>query len=121
MSQRRTEVVKAEKRVSLPQYRLDVEHLRLWRGNQQVQLRAKPFALLHYLIQHQRRLITKEELRRALWTDMHVSPALLKGYISELRAVLQDNPESPHFIETIGRQGYQWIGAITEVKASRAE
>lgn len=79
-------------------------------------MRPKTSAVLQYLIRNSDRVITKQELRHAIWPDTHVSPALLKTYIRELRSLLRDDPDRPAFIKTIGRQGYEWIGDIREIK-----
>src|SRR5262249_13887731 len=40
-------------------FRLDPDDERLWRGQQEVPLRRKPFAILRYLAEHPQRLVTR--------------------------------------------------------------
>ncbi|HEV8718818.1 MAG TPA: winged helix-turn-helix domain-containing protein, partial [Candidatus Binatia bacterium] len=94
-------------------FRLDLEAEQLWRGAARVPLRPKPFALLRYLVEQAGRLVSKAELRQALWPEAYVSEGLLKGYIRDLRAVLGDDPEAPQFIETVARRGYRFIASLT--------
>ncbi len=106
--------------LSFAQFQLDPSNARLWRNGQLVPLRPKPFALLCYLAGNAARLITKEELTKALWPGEYIGDSSLKGYIRALREVLGDNAETPLFIETVNRRGYRFRAAversITEVE-----
>jgi hypothetical protein len=55
---------------------LDVTHGRLWRGDQDLGLRPRSLAVLHYLVAHAGRLVTKAELRRQVWAGTHVTELL---------------------------------------------
>ena len=48
-------------------FRLDPQHACLWREAEAVVLTPKAFAVLHYLVQHPDRLVTKDELLDAVW------------------------------------------------------
>ena len=86
-------------------FRLDAAGQQLWRGATAVPLRPKLFAALRYLVEHPGRLITREELLRAVWSRTHVDETLLRGTMRDLRAALEDDAEAPRFIETIPHQG----------------
>jgi DNA-binding winged helix-turn-helix (wHTH) protein len=96
-----------------PPFRLDLANQQLWRGTQLVRLRPKAFAVLHYLVTHAHRLVTQEELRRAVWTDTVISEGLLRAYMRELRAVLEDEAQAPRFLETVHGQGYRFVAPVT--------
>ena len=49
-----------------PPFRLALEHEQLWRGPDQVPLRPKTFAVLHYLVTHAPRLVTQTKLLHAV-------------------------------------------------------
>ena len=91
----------SETLIHFPPFRLDVLNEQLWRDKEVLPLRPKPFAVLAYLATHAGRLVTAEELRKAVWPQTYVSEGLLRGYIREVRIVLGDDPETPRFIETI--------------------
>ena len=93
-------------------FRLDPVNERLWRGTELLSVRPKPFAILRYLAVHPGRLVTKEELNKAIWPDTVVGETSLKGYIRDLREVLGDNPEAPRFIETVARRGYRFLRQV---------
>jgi DNA-binding response OmpR family regulator len=56
--------------LSFDVYRLDVHNECVWRGKQVLRLTTKAFAVLHYLMAHAGRLVTKEELFQAVWPDI---------------------------------------------------
>jgi DNA-binding winged helix-turn-helix (wHTH) protein len=92
---------------------LDTANERLWRGTHELSLRPKTFAVLRYLVEHPGRLINREELLKAVWAPTHVSEAMPKLYIREIRQALGDDPHKPQFIETIPRRGWRFIAPIT--------
>jgi predicted ATPase len=95
--------------LSFDVFRLDLVNERLWRGTEMLSVRPKPFAVLRYLALHAGRLVTKEELTKAIWPHTVVGETSLKGYIGDLREILGDDPEAPRFIETVTRRGYRFL------------
>jgi TolB-like protein/DNA-binding winged helix-turn-helix (wHTH) protein/Tfp pilus assembly protein PilF len=78
-------------------------------------LAGQPFQVLQVLLERPQEIVMREELRERLWpgnTFVDYELALRKA-VNRLREVLGDSAESPHFIETIPRRGYRFIGAIT--------
>jgi len=73
------------------------------------QLRHKVANLLTYLIKHNNRIISKEELLAELWQHGDYRENSLTQSIRELRAALGDNAKSPSYIKTFSQRGYQWI------------
>jgi DNA-binding winged helix-turn-helix (wHTH) protein/predicted ATPase len=105
--------VSSDTLIVFPPFRLDVRNEQLWRDNELLTVRPKPFAVLAYLATHPGRLVTAAELRKAVWPNTYVGEGLLRGYIREVRLVLGDDPEHPRFIETIPRRGYRFLPAVT--------
>ncbi|MGH9882110.1 MAG: winged helix-turn-helix domain-containing protein, partial [Pyrinomonadaceae bacterium] len=100
---------------SFQPFRLDEVNQCLWRGDTRVPLTPKPFAVLRYLVEHAGRLVTHDELLTAIWPNTYVQPEVLRRYILEIRRVLGDQAEEPHFVETLPKRGYQFIAQITSV------
>jgi class 3 adenylate cyclase/DNA-binding winged helix-turn-helix (wHTH) protein len=94
-------------------FHLDVVNACLWRGKRRVSLTPKDFAVLHYLAVHPQQLVTHEELLKAVWSDVKVSPGVLKVCLRRIRQALGDSPTKPHFIETKHRQGYRFIAPLS--------
>jgi DNA-binding winged helix-turn-helix (wHTH) protein len=99
--------------LEFPPFRLDLLNQELWQGAKRVPLRPKPFAVLAYLAARAGRLVPRAELVKAVWPDTHVSAAVLRGYIRDLRLSLGDDPEAPRFIETVAHRGYRFIASVS--------
>jgi len=93
--------------VVFPPFRLDREQERLWKGDTQVVLRRKPFAILRYLVAHPNKLVTHEELLAQVWRGAVVSDSAVRSHVSELRQVLGEG-----VIETVIGRGYRFIAEL---------
>ncbi|MGH8574072.1 MAG: AAA family ATPase, partial [Gammaproteobacteria bacterium] len=80
-------------------------------------MRPKAFRLLRYLAEHPERLLTQQELLKAIWQHGYVSEGLLRGYIRKLRSALGDDAKNPRFIETAGGRGYRFIAAVASTSS----
>ena len=98
--------------ISFPPFRLDLVNEQLWRGTQLLVVRPKTFAVLHYLVEHPGRLVTREELCQAVWPKTVGSERAPKQCIRELRQLLGEATARPRFIETIARRGWRFIGTV---------
>src|SRR5215468_5452633 len=99
-------------------FRLDTVNCCLWRSNERLPLTPKAFDVLCYLVDHRARLVTQDEILRAVWPDTHVNPEVVKKAILELRKILGDRPDKPAFIETLRKRGYQFIAPVTDSQAA---
>ena len=100
--------------IEFGEYRLDPQAGQLWRGKHTVELQARPFAVLQYLVQRPGAVITKEELLQGVWTDTYVTRTALKVCIRAIREALGDSVQQPRYVETVGREGYRFIGLQEE-------
>jgi predicted ATPase/DNA-binding winged helix-turn-helix (wHTH) protein len=94
-------------------FRLDPDQACLWHGAQAVPLTPKAFRVLHHLVTHPHRLITKAELFDAVWPATAVSEAALRVCIGELRHALGDAARAPRYIATVARRGYRFLAPVT--------
>ena len=99
--------------ISFNSFQLDLVNAQLRQGAQPISITPKSFAVLHYLLQHPGRLVTKEDLLAAVWPKSYVGDAVLKVCIREIRKALGDDIRTPRFIETAHRRGYRFIGKVT--------
>src|SRR5215475_8300341 len=90
-------------------FHLDSTQGHLWRGEQSIALRPQSLALLRYLVAHPGRLVTKAEVRQHVWAGTHVSDAVLRVSVHEIRQALGDVAAAPRYLETVGRQGYRFL------------
>jgi Tol biopolymer transport system component/DNA-binding winged helix-turn-helix (wHTH) protein len=98
-------------------YEVDTRKAQLWRSGTPVKLREQSFLILVYLLEHAGEIVTREELRRVLWpSDTFVDfDHSLNMAVMQLRHALGDATDAPHFIETIPKRGYRFIGPVTAV------
>jgi len=92
-------------------FRLEVGEQRLWRGNEELKLRRKPFAILRFLTENPLHLVTQEEVVEAVWGKIAMSESLLRTHMSEVRRVLGEGA-----IETVVGRGYRFL---LEVEAEK--
>ncbi|MCZ6774320.1 MAG: DUF2791 family P-loop domain-containing protein, partial [Proteobacteria bacterium] len=92
------------------EFRLDPVQQQLRRGEDTIELQPRPFAVLQYLAEHSGQIVTKEELLQEVWEGTYVTKAALKVCIRSIREALREDAASPHYIETIGREGYRFRG-----------
>lgn len=82
----------------------------LTRGGSIVHLAPKELAALRLLIERAGLLVSTEELKRAVWGEVHVSADSLPRCISSLRAQLE--PEN--CIQTVYKRGYRLSAAVEQ-------
>ena len=99
-----------EHQIAFGPFRLEVTQGRLWRGDQVIPLRPRSLAMLRYLVAHPGRLVTKAEVQQHFWAGTHVSDSVLRASVKEMRAALGDSAVAPRYVETVGRQGYRFLG-----------
>jgi len=99
------------------QFVLDPGRRTLSRADSPVSLTPKAFDVLLFLTQNPNRLVTKEELLRAVWGDTFVEEGNLAQYVWHLRKALGDTSENPRLIVTIARKGYQFTMDVTAADA----
>ena len=101
--------------VCFAEFELDEANARLLRKASAIALAPTPFALLCALVRRPGALLTKHALLDEVWGHRFVSDSVLKGTISDLRTVLDDDPREPRFIETVPRRGYRFIATSMSV------
>lgn len=99
-------------RLAFGEFLLDRANALLWRGQERVPLRPKPFGVLCHLVERAGDLVTKDELLNAVWSNLHVTESSLTVSMNALRLALGDDPKSPRFVETAPRRGYRFIAPV---------
>jgi DNA-binding response OmpR family regulator len=84
------------------------------RGGQSIDLTAKEFSLLEYMLRHPNQLITREMAEEHLWSyENIVASNVVDVYIRRLRRKI-DDPYEPKLLETLRGAGYR----IRELQAN---
>ena len=99
-------------------YTLDIARNSLRAADREVPLRRKSFELLRYLVENPDRLVTKEELLKAIWPNVIVTDEVLTQCVSEVRQATGDSKHT--IIVTVPRRGYRFAASVLCVATSAA-
>lgn len=88
------------------------------RGTSEIKLRPKSFQVMQYLIEHHGRLVTREELMRAVWEDVAVTDESLTKCIADIRKALVDH--SQEIIRTVTRRGFLFQAEVRRIEPPQA-
>ncbi len=88
-------------------FQLDAPRRELRLRGREVPLQPRVFDVLLYLISHRERVVSKEELLGAVWTDSIVSDGSLKRAVSLARSALRQG-DMADAIRSYPRQGYRF-------------
>jgi DNA-binding winged helix-turn-helix (wHTH) protein len=100
-------------------FQLDGRVPELKKHGRTVRIPQQPIQILSVLIAAAGKVVTREQLRAAVWSpDTHVDfDRGINKAINRLRQVLGDRLDRPRFIETVPRRGYRFLAAVTPVLA----
>src|SRR5215470_18716118 len=93
---------------------LDIQCCVLCRAGQPVSLRPKAFQVLHYLLLHRDRVVTKQELAEHIWSDQFISDAVLESTVRAVRRALGDDSHTQGYIQTLRGYGYRFVATVEE-------
>jgi TolB-like protein/DNA-binding winged helix-turn-helix (wHTH) protein/Tfp pilus assembly protein PilF len=95
-------------------FKADLASGTLTRQGDRVKLQDQPFRVLTLLLERANEIVTREELRQALWSeDTYVEfEGSLNAALKRVRHALRDSPDNPVFIETVPRRGYRFIAPV---------
>jgi DNA-binding winged helix-turn-helix (wHTH) protein len=98
-------------------FELDPKAGELRKKGMKIRLQGQPVDILVMLLQRPGETVTREELQENLWpADTFVDfEQGLNNAMKRLRAALDDDAESPHFIETLPRRGVSTENPIQQL------
>ena len=87
----------------------------LRRSGIRVRLQEQPFRVLAMLLARPAELVTRDELKQALWSDAEFGDfdQGLNVAVKKIRVALGDSADNPRFIETLAKRGYRFIAPVT--------
>ncbi len=103
-----------KKQIVFEPFCLDLFDERLFRGDEEIRLHPKAFAVLQCLTGNSGGLVTKQNLLETVWPGLHVTDAVLTESIRELRKALGDDAKNPKFIETVHGRGYRFFPTVVD-------
>ena len=83
--------------------------LRLYKNGEEIVLTGKENALMKLFLDNVNRIFSKDMLYDMVWGDAIVDENAIMVYINRLRQKIEDEPSTPHFIQTVRGVGYRFV------------
>jgi DNA-binding winged helix-turn-helix (wHTH) protein/pimeloyl-ACP methyl ester carboxylesterase len=99
---------------------LDSERRELRSGSALIPIEPQVFDILDFLIRNRDRVVSKDDLLTAIWGGRLVSDSAIAARINAARRALGDSGEQQHWIRTIARKGFRFVGDVSEDVGSRS-
>ena len=94
-------------------FEFDSDSGELRKGGRAVGLERQPAKGLALLLSRAGDIVSREELRDAIWGSTHVDFDRGLAYcISQIRTALGDSGDNPRFVQTIPKQGFKFIAPV---------
>jgi TolB-like protein/DNA-binding winged helix-turn-helix (wHTH) protein/Flp pilus assembly protein TadD len=105
------------RKVRFGTYVVDFRSDELFKHGIRIKLQDQPFQILAILLETPGELVSREKLRRKLWSDDTFVDfdAGLNAAVRKLRDVLNDSADEPRYIETLPRHGYRFIASVEAI------
>jgi eukaryotic-like serine/threonine-protein kinase len=103
-------------------FELDLRRGELRKEGSRIRLQDQPFQILRILLESPGEVVSREEIRNRLWPDETVVEFdhSINVAVRRLRDALGDSADNPHYIKTVARRGYRFIG-VAEIRLTQAE
>jgi TolB-like protein/DNA-binding winged helix-turn-helix (wHTH) protein/Tfp pilus assembly protein PilF len=107
---------KSQEIVRFGEYALDLRAGELRRNGATLKLQPQPAKVLAILVGRAGQMVTRQELAEQVWgSETYVDfEHGLNFAIRQIRTALGDDPEHPHFIETMPKRGYRFIAPVSD-------
>ncbi|MET4426531.1 winged helix-turn-helix domain-containing protein [Bradyrhizobium sp. RT3a] len=98
------------------EYAFDTDRRELHRGANVVAIAPQVFDLLDYLLRNRERVVSKDDLIKAIWDGRIVSDAALTTRVNVARSAIGDSGEEQRLIKTLPRKGFRFVGPVREAQ-----
>ncbi|WP_247802709.1 winged helix-turn-helix domain-containing tetratricopeptide repeat protein [Bradyrhizobium sp. 191] len=98
------------------EYVLHTDRRELLRGGEIVPAAPQVFDLLDYLIRNRERVVSKDDLIKAIWNGRIVSDVALTTRLNAARCALGDSGVEQRLIKTFPRKGFRFVGQVWEAR-----
>ncbi len=100
-------------KVKVNEIDVDFIALKFFINNKWHDIEARQLKLLKLFVENYGQAVSRNQIMDALWNDTVVSDNSVSQAVTQLRKSLQDDKETPRFIKTVPRVGYQLIAELT--------
>ncbi|MBE0538883.1 MAG: response regulator transcription factor [Ignavibacterium sp.] len=96
--------------VEFADIKINFKNQDMLKGNNPVKLSATEYRILHYFIDHESEVISRDKFLDEVWGyDSYPTTRTVDNYILSLRKKIEDDPANPKHLITIYRVGYKFV------------
>lgn len=89
---------------------IDFKKFETTRAGHGIDLTAREYALLRFLIEHRDEAVSRFDILEEVWGDVEVVPRTVDTHVANLRRKLEDDPSDPQHIVGVRSVGYRFAG-----------
>lgn len=106
----RRQGIHGEEQLTSGQIRVDVQEMRAWKGNRELDLSLTEYRILKYFMENKNQVLLKEQLLAHVWDSggRFVEENTLMVNIRRLRTKIEEDASHPEYIKTVHGMGYLW-------------
>ncbi len=91
---------------------LDTSRFQVRRDGKALAVQPQVFDVLHYLVAHHDRIVSKDELLDKVWQGRFVSEATLSSRIKAVRQLIGDTGKQQSLLLTLRHRGFRYVGSV---------
>jgi len=96
--------------VAFANLKIDFKKQEMLKGINQVRLSATEYRILHYFIDHEGEVISRDKFLDEVWGyDSYPTTRTVDNYILSLRKKIEDDPANPKHLVTVHKVGYKFV------------
>ncbi len=99
----------AEQYMTVGPFTYHLSTFRLFKNGTEIDLTGKENAIMKLFLDNVNRVFSKEMIYDLVWGDPLTDENSVMVYINRLRSKIEDNPQSPRFIQNIRGIGYRFV------------
>lgn len=100
---------------------VDADARRVTRAGEILSVSDRHIGVLLELLARRGSIVSKDALIDAVWQDVAVTDNSLEQAVSALRRTLGTGPDGQPYIQTVPRQGYRFIGTVSQIAARASD
>lgn len=94
------------------EFEIDAARFQIRRGGVVVPTQPQVFDVLHYLVRHHDRVVSKDELLEQVWSGRFISETTLSSRIKAVRKLIGDTGKEQSLLRTLRNRGFRFIGEV---------
>ena len=96
--------------VAFANLKIDFKKQEMLKGLNPVRLSATEYRILHYFIDHEGEVISRDKFLYEVWGyDSYPTTRTVDNYILSLRKKIEDDPANPKHLVTVHKVGYKFV------------